>query len=200
MQASEHDECTSTTIVVRKAIRAGGGRDVDLDDDEIWRIVQVEGLDMLVLELRFILSVQVRGERREAEGREQRVFDRPPQRAGRLGQSWKNQFDLHRSPSPTSSTETSRARGPSSSTRKTRCHRPSCSRPPATFRHTEQPSNRARQCECPFGRSPSTQLTLRSVTLSCRYTASWGASRSSSPARSPSSSGSCSLTMTAVVV
>jgi len=70
--------------MIRKAIRAGGGRDVDLDDDEIRRVVEVERFDVLVLNLHVVV-LQVRGERREAERRKERVLDRTKERTGRLG-------------------------------------------------------------------------------------------------------------------
>ena len=132
-------------VVIRDAIGAVRGGDVDLNDDEVRRVVQVERLHVLVLNLHVVVIAQIRGQRREAERREQRVLDGTPERARRLRQRRQDHLDLHRPASPKTSTEMSRSRGPSSSTRNTRCHRPSSSRPRVTLRQAEDGSSRARQ-------------------------------------------------------
>ena len=83
-------------------------RDVDLDHDQVGRVVEVERLDVLVLNLDLVVVVQVAGQRGQAERREQRVLDRPPERARRLGQRRQDHLDLHRAASPRTSTEISR--------------------------------------------------------------------------------------------
>src|SRR6185312_15405022 len=73
--------------------------DVRLDDDEVRppERRQVEPLDVLVVQRDVVAAVQVAGERGEPEGREQRVLDRPEERAGGFGQSGEDHHDAHAS-------------------------------------------------------------------------------------------------------
>ena len=155
VQPAERDVDATAPVVVRNPIGAPRGGDVDLNHDEVRRVRDVERLDVLVLDLDVGVVVEVPGQRRQAEGREERVLDGAPEGAGRLGQRGKDHLHFHSTDSPTATTETSRVRGPSSSTRKTRCHRPSASRPSTTLRHADVGNRRARQCACPLGGSPA---------------------------------------------
>jgi hypothetical protein len=81
--------------VIGDLVAAPGRRDVDLDRDELRLVVEVEPLHVLVLQRDLVLGRQVGGERRETERREQRVLDRPEERARRLGERGQDQLDLH---------------------------------------------------------------------------------------------------------
>src|SRR5688572_2259559 len=134
MQSAKDDVRAPAPVVVGDAIRALRGRNVDLNDDEIRRIMQVERLNVLVLNLDVGAVSQICGQGSETEWWKQRVFDRSPVRAGRLRKRGQDHLHLHRPASPNTTTEISRSRGPSSSTRNTRCQRPSSRRPLTTLR------------------------------------------------------------------
>lgn len=63
--------------MVRQLVGAAGGRDVDLDHDQLGVVVQVERLDVLVLQGDLILGVEIPGEGGEAERWEEGVADGP---------------------------------------------------------------------------------------------------------------------------
>src|SRR5258706_11876295 len=84
VKAAERDMGAPLAIVIREAIRAVRGSDVDLDDDKVGRVVQVEPLHVLVLNLDVVVLTEKPGQRRQAERREQRVLDRTPERGRRL--------------------------------------------------------------------------------------------------------------------
>ena len=96
MQAAEGDVGALAPVVVGQAIGAQRGGDVDLDHDQVGLVVEVEPLDVLVLELATSSSVEIAGQRGEAEGREERVLDRPEERAHRLGEGGQDHLHLHR--------------------------------------------------------------------------------------------------------
>ena len=56
-------------VVVRDAIGTVRRGDVDLDDHQVRRVVQVERLHVLVLNLHVVVLAQVRGQRGQAERR-----------------------------------------------------------------------------------------------------------------------------------
>jgi hypothetical protein len=95
VQAAEGDEDAFRAIAIGERVGAFGVGDVDLDGDEIGSIVRVERGDVLVDDHGVIIGSQIRRERREAEGREERVFDRPPIRACRFGQSGEDELHAH---------------------------------------------------------------------------------------------------------
>ena len=96
VQAAEDDEDAARAIAVRDPVRPVRVRDVDLDHDEVRRVVRGQALDVLVDDHRLVVRPQVGGERRQAERREQRVLDRPPVRARRLGQGGQDELDAER--------------------------------------------------------------------------------------------------------
>src|SRR5262245_30890457 len=87
-------------VPVRKAVRTIGVRDVNLNQDHVRLIVGPQMLDVLVDEHRTIVGTQIGRQGREAEWREERVFDRPPVRAGGLGEGRQDQLDVKRASSP----------------------------------------------------------------------------------------------------
>ena len=93
MQAAKRDEDAARAVVISDAIGAAGVGDVDLNDDEIGLVVEGQGLDVLVNDGRLVVGRQVGGERGETERREERVLDRPPERAGGLGERRKDELD-----------------------------------------------------------------------------------------------------------
>ena len=72
MQPAEHDEAAARAVAIGQAIGAVGVRDVDLDDDEVGRVVEGQGLHVLVFDHRLVVWIEIGGERRQAEGREKR--------------------------------------------------------------------------------------------------------------------------------
>ena len=79
--------------MVRDAIRAVGVGDVDLDHDQVGPVVGIERLDVLVDDHGLVVRRQVRGQRGQAERREQGVFDRAPIGAGRFGERGEDELD-----------------------------------------------------------------------------------------------------------
>jgi hypothetical protein len=71
METAHDDICTAPPIVLRDLVRAVCRRDVDLDDDEIRRILQVQPLDMFILYFSVIVVGQITGEYGKAERRKQ---------------------------------------------------------------------------------------------------------------------------------
>ena len=84
--------------MIRDAVRAIGGGDVDLNHDKVRFVVEPQPLDVLVLDLGLVVLVEVGSKGGKAQRREQRILDRPPERAGRLGQRGEYQLDPHSSP------------------------------------------------------------------------------------------------------
>ena len=78
VQSAKRHVRPSTAVVIGEAIRAMSGRDVDLNDDKVRRIIQIERLHVLILNLDVRVVSQVGGQRGQAQRREQRVFDRTP--------------------------------------------------------------------------------------------------------------------------
>jgi hypothetical protein len=76
VQAAQHDVGAAGPIVVGDAIRAMRRRDVDLDHDQVGLVAQVELFDVLVLNADLVVIVQVAGERRESQRREERILAR----------------------------------------------------------------------------------------------------------------------------
>jgi hypothetical protein len=97
MQTAERDVRTSRAVVIGDSIRAIRIRDVNLNQDEIGSILEIERHHVLVDQYRAIVGTEKRGERRETERREERVLDRTPVRARRLGERREDQFDGQRS-------------------------------------------------------------------------------------------------------
>ena len=93
VQTSERDEGTLGAIVIGQPVGAPRVRDVDLDDYEIRPIVSGQRLDVLVDDLGLVVRPQVRGKRGEAERREERVPDWPPEGAGGLRQRREDELD-----------------------------------------------------------------------------------------------------------
>jgi hypothetical protein len=95
VQSTQHDVGSAPAIVIGQLVGPAGGRDVGLDHHQVGLVVEVERFDVLVLERDLIVVVEIAGQRGEAEGREQRVFDRPEERALRLGEGGENELDAH---------------------------------------------------------------------------------------------------------
>jgi hypothetical protein len=71
VQAAQGDMRAASAVVVGDAIGTIRGGDVDLDNDEVGRVVQIEHLDVLVLNLHIGVRVEIGRQRREAEWREE---------------------------------------------------------------------------------------------------------------------------------
>lgn len=93
VEAAQRDEDAFVPVPVGESVSAARVRDVDLDDDEVGRVVGVERRDVLVHQHRLVLRPEIGRERGKAERREQGVLDRTPVRAGGLGQ--RRQDELH---------------------------------------------------------------------------------------------------------
>ena len=92
VEATEHYVGTTRTIVVSDLVRPICVGDVDLNDDQVWLVVEVELLDVLVLQRDLEVGIEIRGESCQAKRRKERVLDRPPVGTCRLGQRGKNEF------------------------------------------------------------------------------------------------------------
>jgi hypothetical protein len=97
VQAAERDEAAARSVQIGQPVGAIGVGDVDLDDNQVRDIVECQRLDMLVLDDRAIVRIEIGGERGKAERRKQRVLDRPEERTGRLGQRRQDELDAQRS-------------------------------------------------------------------------------------------------------
>jgi len=96
VQSPERDEAAAGSVEIGQPVRAVGVRDVDLDDDEIRAVVQGQRPDMFVLDDCVVIGAEVCREGREAEGRKEGVFNRPPEGAGGLGEGGEDEFDPQR--------------------------------------------------------------------------------------------------------
>src|SRR3989442_3593993 len=94
MQPTESHVGAPAPVMIGEAVRTMGRCDVNLNDDEIGRVVQVELLHVLVLNVDIILVSKISGESCQTERRKQRVFDRTPERALRLRERGQNHLDL----------------------------------------------------------------------------------------------------------
>ena len=86
VQPAERDVAAPGAVEVGDLVGPPSRGYVDLDDDQVRLIVQGQPLDMLVGDGHLIALIEVGGEGREPEGREERVLDRPEEGAGGLGQ------------------------------------------------------------------------------------------------------------------
>lgn len=89
MESPESDKTPATAEVIRDVVRAVRVGDVSLHDDQVGprqaAIKRQIRLYVFVHDAgRVTIGVQVRGELGKAQGRKQRVFDRPPKRTGGL--------------------------------------------------------------------------------------------------------------------
>jgi hypothetical protein len=92
VESPERHERSAGAIGIRQLIRATGIRDVDLNHHQVRPVVELQGRDVLVFEHGVVIGGQIGCEGRESERRKERVFDGPPVRAGRLGESRKDEF------------------------------------------------------------------------------------------------------------
>lgn len=95
VQASERDEGSLAAVTIGDAISTEGRGDVDLDHNEVGSVVQIELFDMLVNERDFVVRIQIRGERGESEGREERVLDWAKQGTGGFREGGQDEFHFH---------------------------------------------------------------------------------------------------------
>jgi hypothetical protein len=95
VEAAERDIRATPAIMVGDAVRTGRRGDVYLDDDEVGCIIEVDRLDVFVVERDLVVVSQVPSERRQTEGREERVLDRAKERTVRLGQRRQDHLDAH---------------------------------------------------------------------------------------------------------
>ncbi len=93
MEAAKGDEDALGSVRIGDPVRASRVGDVDLDDDEVRQIVGVDRRHVLVHDHGLVVRPQRGGQRGEAEGREEGVFNRTPVRAGGLGE--RRQDELH---------------------------------------------------------------------------------------------------------
>ncbi len=81
--------------MIGDAVRAKCRCDVDLDNDEVGRIVEVEFLDVLVYESDVVIGIEICGKSGEPERREERVLNGAKQRAGGFGKGGQDEFHFH---------------------------------------------------------------------------------------------------------
>ena len=90
VKSAERYVSAPAAVVVGEPVGTVRRGDVDLDDNQVGRIVQVEFLDVLVLKVDLIVVVEVPRKRCQTERRKQRVLDRAPEGPRRFGQGGKN--------------------------------------------------------------------------------------------------------------
>jgi hypothetical protein len=62
MQTAETDKSSVAAVMVRNPIRSVGVRDVNLDHNQLWRIVEGETLNMFIHNHRPVVGRQICGE------------------------------------------------------------------------------------------------------------------------------------------
>ena len=95
VQAAQAHVAAAPPVMIRQLVGPPGRGDVDLDHHQVGRVVQHQGLDVLVLDRDLVVGRQIAGQGRQAERREQRVLDRPKPRAGGLGEGRQDHLDAH---------------------------------------------------------------------------------------------------------
>ncbi len=96
MQPAQADVSAFAPVMVGDLVGAVGGGDIDLDHHQVGLVVQVKGFHVLVLDADLILRVQITGQGCQAQGRKERILDRPPEWAGRFGQGRQDHLNFHR--------------------------------------------------------------------------------------------------------
>ncbi len=86
VQAPEGNVGTPAAVVIGKLVGAVSRGDVDLNRDKVRGVLQVERLDVLVFQRHLIVIAEVARQRRQTQGREERVLDGSPIWALGLGQ------------------------------------------------------------------------------------------------------------------
>src|SRR6266550_6641557 len=99
VEATEQYVGTERTIVVSDLVCPICVGDVDLYDHQVWLVVEVDLLDVLVLQRDLEVGIEIRGESCQAEGRKERVLDRPPIGTRCFGQRGKNELHALERPS-----------------------------------------------------------------------------------------------------
>ena len=94
VETAKADKGADAAVVVGDLVRAVCVGDVDLDDDEVGRVVERERLDVLVDDDDLVVRREIGSERGEAEGREQRVLDGTPVRIGSLSKRGQDELDV----------------------------------------------------------------------------------------------------------
>ena len=79
--------------MVSDLICAIGVRDVDLNDHQVGRVLEIELLDVFVLQRDVEVRIEISREGSQTQGREERILDWPPVWARGLSQRWQNQLD-----------------------------------------------------------------------------------------------------------
>src|SRR6266852_2032805 len=95
VQASKSDKGALLPIVIGDLVRPARRGDIDLDDDQVWFVLEIEGFDVFVGKRDFVVWIEVSRQSRQPERRKERVFDGPKERALGFCQRWQNQFHFH---------------------------------------------------------------------------------------------------------
>src|SRR3990172_2688001 len=95
MQATQAHMHAATSVVVCDLIGSIRRSDVHLDNYQVGRIFEIHHFHMLVLNPHLVTRIQVPGQCRQPQRREQRVLDRPPERALCLRKRRQYHFHSH---------------------------------------------------------------------------------------------------------
>ena len=95
MQSAQRDEDAAAAVAVGDLVGAARAGDVDLDDDQVRRVVHAQALDVLVGDLGVVVGRKVGGQGGEPERREERVLDGPEERAGGFGERGQDELHAH---------------------------------------------------------------------------------------------------------
>jgi len=98
VQAANRNVHAAGTVSVGNRIRAPGGRDVCLDDDQVRLIVERHLLDVLVPDRHVVILVEEPGQGRKPQRGKERILDGAEKRTRGLGQGGENHLYPHEQP------------------------------------------------------------------------------------------------------
>ena len=95
VQASQADKRPPCPVVVGQGVGPPRRRDIDLDRDDIGRVVEVQRLHVIVFEARVPVVGEIRGQCRQPQRWEEAVLDGPEERGLRFGERGEDKLDVH---------------------------------------------------------------------------------------------------------
>ena len=95
MESAQRDEGSAAAVMIGDGVGASRAGGVDLDGDQVGRVIESDGLHVLVDQGYRVVWGKVAGQSGESERREQRVLDGAEEGAGRFGERGKEEFDIH---------------------------------------------------------------------------------------------------------
>src|SRR4029453_10927745 len=93
VQATEHDICSTRTIMVGDPVRTISIGDVNMNNHQVRLIVEVELLNVLILQGDLEVRIEIRSQRCQTKRGKKGVLDWSPEGTRSLGQRRQNTFD-----------------------------------------------------------------------------------------------------------